>query len=72
MGHLLYFPEPPPGPYEGPDPGDDPHGDGVSFICLEGDWTGHQADACVHHRETGHAIRIKNCPSSWPNCTFTT
>jgi hypothetical protein len=71
MGHLLHFPEHPPGPYESPHPGDDPRGGGVTLVCLVCAWTGHQADACDHHRQTGHAIRIRNCPTSWPNCTFT-
>jgi hypothetical protein len=43
----------------------------VTFKCLICSWTGHQADACDHHRQTGHAIRIRHCPTSWPNCTFT-
>ncbi|HEY3220314.1 MAG TPA: hypothetical protein VGJ80_06260 [Gemmatimonadales bacterium] len=48
------------------DPRDrEPDGPGLSYVCTACDWHGKQP--LQHARETGHAIRIKNSPPSWPN-----
>ena len=52
---------------------DEPHGGGsrpTSYVCADCAWTGSGVGGFDHHRETGHAIRIRNCPPDWPNCSF--
>ena len=70
--HLKHFPEAagdaqlwgggePPSPPERPE----------VYICVDcRAFEGTAAEACDHHRETGHAVRGKAWPVMWDNAQF--
>lgn len=57
-----------PGPEHDPNDG----GGGVPYICTVCAWTGRGGvSAAEHHVNTGHAVRGRRWPASWPNAIFT-
>lgn len=56
------------------DPRDrDPNGPSNPYSCVEPQCAGltfRGADALKHHRATGHALRGRDWPASWPNAQF--
>lgn len=50
-----------------------PHagGSGIPYVCRGCAWTGRGGvKALEHHVNTGHAVRGKHWPASWPNAQF--
>jgi hypothetical protein len=53
------------------DPRDgEPDGPALSFVCAEPGCGWQGKGALDHHRATGHPIRIRNQPASWPDQQF--
>lgn len=51
-----------------------PHagGSGIPYICTQCSWTGRGGvSAAEHHVNTGHDVRGRRWPASWPNAVFT-
>lgn len=56
-----------PGPEHDPDAGSL-----QPYICTVCAWTGRGGvEAAEHHVNTGHAVRGRRWPASWPNAIFT-
>lgn len=55
-----------PGAEHDPDAG----GAGVPYICRACAWTGRGAEAAHHARDTGHAVRGRDWPASWPDAVI--
>jgi hypothetical protein len=55
-----------------PDAEHDPNtgGAGIPYICTECPWTGRGVTALEHHVNTGHAVRGRRWPKTWPNAIF--
>ena len=52
---------------QAPNPGGHPH----PYVCTVCAWHGRGGAACDHYRDTGHAIRGKHWPSTWPDAIWT-
>jgi len=62
------FPEPT--PFNGdPEPEDIGRGP-LAYRCVDCSWTGRGVQAFDHHTTTGHAVRGREWPPTWPNCQF--
>lgn len=56
-----------PGPEHDPNVG----GVGVPYVCTQCDWHARGGiHALEHHVMTGHAVRGKHWPQSWPDAIF--
>ncbi len=51
-----------------PDPSEHQHAH--PYRCTGCAWTGRGETALRHYRETGHAIRGRNWPATWPDCQW--
>ena len=51
---------------------DDPDAGGRAhpYRCTRCDWTGRGAESLKHYRATGHAIRGRDWPKTWPDAEF--
>jgi hypothetical protein len=46
-------------------------GAGAPYVCTQCQWVGRGgAKAAEHHVNTGHAVRGRRWPQSWPNAVF--
>jgi hypothetical protein len=56
-----------PGPEHDPNAG----GHGQPYVCVDCAWTGRGGiKALEHHVNSGHAVRGRRWPASWPNAQF--
>ena len=55
---------------DAPDPA--ASGPGHPYRCTACDWTGRGETGLRHYRATGHAIRGRDWPASWPDVQFMT
>ena len=54
---------------QSPDPNDGPRSS-PPYRCCGCAWTGRGAEALTHYRATGHALRGRSWPATWPDARW--